>query len=407
MEETLKLSNSLFQHKINYYKAAIILTRQVFDIVSKHMSSRPFHLNVIEAACKGHFKETGHSLVLADLLRHPLIQSSFIMKFLNIQHEYMVVTAEKDRVDVALRGNDIFVIVENKVNAADEQENQVYRYVHEIGMGKYKFELSQIYVVYLNPHNRALPSAYSLCDSNQENNVFEALGKKHYTVLSYKYDITNWLRELTIHNEPHISSALDQYIDFLENKFHTSQFDKNMNNEIKDLILKELHIEGKSFQEQMSALDDQRDKINELLSSIDDLQVELRLKESNKMMREWQSQIEEQHKISLAHDEHSFGVQLKNHVWLGVWDGYDSQEKLPYWGFQLANYKKSEMPDLLNCIEELLKKVEFKHYKTEEKYFIAWCTTQNGVKRFLSLYQGAKDLGLIELSNFCFSTPHR
>ena len=394
MEETLKLSNSLFQLKLNYYEVAIKLSRHVDEIISKHMSSRPFHINVIEAACKGRFKETGHSLVLADLLKHPIIQSSFIEKFLNIHHEYMVVTPERDRVDVALRGKDIYIIVENKVNAADEQENQVYRYVHEIGIKKYGFKLSQIYVVYLNPHNQSLPSAYSLCDKNKENNVFEALGKNHYTVLSYKYDITNWLRELSIENEPHISSALDQYIDFLENKFHSSQIDKNMNNEIKDFILKELHVEGKSFQEQMKALDCQRDKVNELLNSIDDLKVELRMKESHRMMREWQSQIEEQHKIPLAHDEHSFGVQLNNHVWLGIWDGYDSPEHLPYWGFQLDNYKKSEMPDLFNHIEQLLKNVGIKHYKIEEKYFIAWCTTQNGVTRFLSLYHGAKEMDL-------------
>ena len=229
MEEALRLSNRLFHCRLNYYKEGILLSKHVDEIISRHLSIRPFHLNVIEAACRGRFKETGHSLVLADLLKHPIIQSSFIERFLNIQHEFMDVTAEKDRVDVALKGKDIFVIVENKVNAADEQKNQVYRYVHEIGIKKYGFKLSQIYVVYLNPSNRTPPSAYSLCDENNENNVFEALGEKHYTVQSYKYDIADWLRELAIDNEPHISSALDQYIDFLENKFHTSPIDKNMN----------------------------------------------------------------------------------------------------------------------------------------------------------------------------------
>lgn len=395
MEDALRLSNRLFLYRLNYFKEGMLLSKHVDEIISRHLSIRPFHLNVIEAACRGSFKETGHSLVLANLLKHPIIQYSFIERFLNIQHEYMVVTAEKDKVDVALKGKDIFIIVENKVNAAEEQEKQVYRYVHEIGEKKYGFRLSQIYVIYLNPSNRTHPSTYSLCDDNNENNVFEALGEEHYTVLSYKYDITDWLRGLSIENEPHILSALDQYIDFLENKFHTSLIDKNMNNEIKDIILKELHIEGKSFQEQMTALESQRDKVNELLSSIDDLIVELRKKESHKIMRKWQSQIEKEFKISLAHDEHSFGVQLSNQVWLGIWDGYDETNKLPYWGFQLENYKKTEMSDLFNLIEELLKKVGIKHYKTQEKYFVAWCTTNNGVSRFLSLYKGAQEMGLL------------
>lgn len=169
-----------------------------------------------------------------------------------------------------------------------------------------------------------------------------------------------------------------------------------MNNEIKDFLLKELQIEGKSFQEQMTALKCQREKVNELLSSIDDFIVELRKKESHKIMREWQSQIQKEFQISLAHDEHSFGIQLSNKVWLGVWDGYDEDNELPYWGFQLENYKKSDMSELFNLIEELLKKVGIKDYKTQDKYFVAWRTTNNGVSEFLSLYKGAQEMGLIK-----------
>lgn len=400
MEETLILANRLFQCKLNCFRDGIILSQQIDEIISRH-SSRPFHVNVIEAACRGRFKETGHSLVLAALLEHHIIQSSFIEKFLNIQHESIRdVIPEKDRVDVALKGEDIFIIVENKVNAAKEQKNQMYRYVHEIGIKKYGFKLSQIYVVYLNPSNRTPPSAYSLCDNNNENNVFEALGKDHYTVLSYKYDITDWLRELSFENEPHISSALDQYVDFLENKFHTSQIDKDMNNEIKDFILKGLHVEDESFHKQIEALDKQIDKVNELLNSIDNIKVEL----SHEIMRKWQSQCEEELKnqcekeleISLYKDEHSFGVQLTNGVWLGVWDGYDSREKLPYWGFQLDNYKESEMPEISKCIKGLLESVGVYKYKTEND-FIAWCTIEeDSDMKFLLLYRGAKEKELLK-----------
>ena len=353
----------------------------------------PFHLNVTEATCRGRFKETGHSLVLANLLKHPVIQSSFIKNILNIQHEYMHVTAEKNRIDVALKGKDIFVIIENKVNDAEEMENQIYRYVNEIGIKKYDFTLSQIYVIYLTPTNHTLPSLYSLCDKNKENNVFEVLGKEHFKVLSYKYDITDWLRKLSIENEPHIASALDQYIDFLENKFYTSSIYQNMNKEIKDFILKELHIEGLTLQEQITALKNEHEKVTTLLDSIEDLRIELRKKESNRLMREWQSEIEKE--ISLSQDEHSFGIQLKNQVWLGVWDGYDAKNNLPYWGFQLENYKKIEMPDLLESIKKLIEKSNIEHYHTDEKDFIAWCTTNEGVSRFLSLYEAAKESGML------------
>lgn len=389
MKETLRISNLLFQYRLNYYKNGIRLSDRVHQIIKTHLDKIPFHLNAIEAACRGRFKETGHSLILANLLKHPIIQSSFIKTFLNIQHEYMHVTAEKNRIDVALKGKDIFVIIENKVNDAEEMENQIYRYVNEIGIKKYGFTLPQIYVIYLNPTTRTLPSPYSLCDKNKENNVFEALEKEHFKVLSYKYDITDWLRKLSIENEPHIASALDQYIDFLENKFYTSPIYQNMNKEIKDFILKELHIEGLTLQEQITALKNEHEKVTTLLDSIEDLRIELRKEESNRLMREWQSEIEKE--ISLSQDEHSFGIQLKNQVWLGVWDGYDAKNNLPYWGFQLENYKKIEMPDLLESIKKIIEKSNIEHYHTDEKDFIAWCTTNEGVSRFLSLYEAAKE----------------
>ena len=393
MKETLRISNLLFQYRLNYYKNGIRLSERVHQLIKTYLDMTPFHLNVIEAACRGRFKETGHSLVLANLLKHPVIQSSFIKNFLNIQHEYMHVTAEKNRIDVALKGKDIFVIIENKVNDAEEMENQIYRYVNDIGIKKYGFTLPQIYVLYLNPTNRTLPSPYSLCDKNKENNVFEALEKEHFKVLSYKYDITDWLRKLSIENEPHIASALDQYIDFLENKFYTSPIYQNMNKEIKDFILKELHIEGLTLQEQITALKNEQEKVTALLDSIESLRIELRKEESNRLMREWQSEIEKE--ISLSQDEHSFGIQLKNQVWLGVWDDYDAKNNLPYWGFQLENYKKIEMPDLLESIKKLIEKSNIEHYHTDEKDFIAWCTTNEGVSRFLSLYEAAKESGML------------
>lgn len=394
MKGAILLSNYLFQHKLDGFKNSIKYGCLVSEIIERHLSLRPFHLNVIEAACHGRFKETGHSLVLADMLRHSAIQSSFLNCFLGLQHEHLEVTAETDRVDVALRGKDIFIIVENKVNAAEEQKNQVYRYVHEIGMEKYGYSLSQIYVVYLNPTNRNLPSVYSLCDEKNEHNVFEELGIGHYTVQSYKYDITNWLRTLSISGEPHIYSALDQYIDFLENKFHITQSDRNMNTEIKNLLLKELKIEDKPLEEQIEALANQYDKTEELLRSIESLKNEMQLEISHNLIVKWKEQIEQQLGIQLSHDDHSFGVQLNNNAWLGVWDGQLSGNYLPFWGFQYDSFRMATMPKLYEQIEALLKKVGITQYHSENDW-IAWCTTSKGVERFISLYHGAKEMGLL------------
>ena len=109
MEEVIRLSNRLFLYKFDGLHECVMFSNQVSDIMVRHIEQRPFHLNVIEAASRGRFKETGHSLVLAAMLKHPYIQSSFLDTFLGFQHEYMKVTAETDRVDVALKGDDMFV----------------------------------------------------------------------------------------------------------------------------------------------------------------------------------------------------------------------------------------------------------------------------------------------------------
>lgn len=403
-KEILLLSNSLFQYKLDGFKLGLSFSDQVHDIIKKHEERRPFHLNVIEAVCHGNFRETGHSLVLADMLKHPDIRSSFLERFLNLKYDALEVTAERARIDVALKGNGIFVIIENKVNAADEQKSQVYRYVHEIGIDKYGYKLSEIYVIYLNPETHDNPSEYSLCDENNENNVFEALGEEHYKVLSYKYDIIDWLRGISIPNEPHIESALDQYLDFLENKFHTTLLDTEMNKDIREFLLKELQIESKSLEEQISALGSQYEKTAELLSSIDSLKIELRKELSHDMIEEWQKRIETEKlpEIQLNKEEHSFGIQLKNKVRLGIWDGFDSTDLLPYWGFQYKQDNKENIQEVYEQIDRLLEKagMEIESPSTDRStVWIAWKTIEkgkDGVECFISLFKAAKEMNLLE-----------
>ena len=63
----LLLSNNLFQYKLDGFKLGLSFSDQVNGIIKKHEARRPFHLNVIEAVCHGNFRETGHSLVLANI----------------------------------------------------------------------------------------------------------------------------------------------------------------------------------------------------------------------------------------------------------------------------------------------------------------------------------------------------
>lgn len=390
--KTIRIRTMTEINNINDYIEIIDMSDKVSDIIKRCSKDKPFHLNVIEAACRGFLKETGHSLILADMLRHPAIQKSFLERFLNIDHEEMEVTAETDRVDVALKGDDMFVIIENKVNGAEEQQSQVYRYVHDIGICKYKFKLSQIYVLYLNPIDRALPSERSLCDEKSENNVFDKIGKDHYRVLSYKSDIINWLRGVLIEQEQHVVSAMDQYIDYLENRFHTTPMDTKMNEEIKRSILRDLKVEEKSSIEKMQAIKDLQEKIDVFQT---ELKTVVKTEVSNELMLKWKHDIVSEG-IRVDSDSNSFYIKLKKGVKLGIWDGYtNGYDFMPYWGFYYKGFNMKRDEVIANDIEEIIKNAGIEGKLGREGDFIEWGSTENGDKDFRTLYWTAKKMSLL------------
>ena len=82
-------------------------------------------------------------------------------------------------------------------------------------------------------------------------------------------------------------------------------------------------------------------------------------------------------------------------MWLGVWDGYNAPNNLPYWGFQYTTYRKDEMPELYEQIAGILKIVGIYHYQSDNKEWIAWHTTQKGTERFISLFYAVRDMGIL------------
>lgn len=68
---------------------------------------------------------------------------------------------------------------------------------------------------------------------------------------------------------------------------------------------------------------------------------------------------------------------LNNKVWLGVWDGHDSREHYPYWGFKYDSFKKDSMPELYADIEKILNNVGIQMSDIEtESNWVAWNYTK-------------------------------
>lgn len=256
------------QNALNYSK-------EVGLIKATESAKLPFHINVISSAAIGRLKETAHSMILTDLLHKDKIRDLFLAYFFNDKIDPKNFTEiyrpDTKHIDVSLRGKDFFLIVENKVNNADEQKGQIYRYV-EIANKVYKYNYSQIIVLYLNSDNYEPPSEWSLTKEGKGVDNILADGKlplENLIVKSYKHDIIGWLKNArdSIDNrdaELYIDSALCQYIDYLENKFEISNRYDNMNNKINKLLFQQLELTQDNHQKSLETVEDAIKNVEQL-----------------------------------------------------------------------------------------------------------------------------------------------
>lgn len=248
------------------------------DVKKKELDKLPFHINVIESAARGKLRETAHSMILADLLRHPQIQASFLKWAFNLDvagGTLKVKTefgSSESHIDIALHDKEHFVIIENKANWAQEQHSQIYRYVEEIAHKDKRYAYEQIYVLYLNPMNQEEPSSYSLTKDGFD---VRQLLKERFVIWSFAHDIVEWLQSLNNMEEPFIQSAVHQYIDYLEHYYGTSKEFLPMENAMETYLKENLGITNETPDiAVLSMLKEKSKKAADLLKSINGLRQE-------------------------------------------------------------------------------------------------------------------------------------
>lgn len=164
--------------------------------------------NILDACVKKQLRETAHSRILYSLLNFDSrILESFIAYFFsdNSFHESSWnLSVEKNNIDILIEGVHNVIIIENKVNYAIEQPDQIDRYV-ELFNGKQ----INIYVIYLNRKEEYAPSPYSWRKTVNLCTLKPA---------SYKTHIMGWLSEIMTRFKENkkLLEALNQYYDYLE-----------------------------------------------------------------------------------------------------------------------------------------------------------------------------------------------
>ena len=253
-----------------------------FFVNMKNLSSRmnqlkiktPGTMNVAEIMNRHHL-ENQHSNIIAFLVNpseihnHPEYGSLFLNmlkeKGLGIEGKeiYKVFrensTDELRRMDIFIETDSDFIIIENKINAGD-QENQIKDYVEYV---KKHYEVSNnVFVCYLTKFG-VEPSEKSITkeqlDILRENNQFVSL--------SYSDDVLNWLNELKVkENEDVLKSGIIQYIDVVKEISNKREKGFNMNYEIaKELFGEYGKLDRNSLKEKLHAIYDFQNNINLVL----------------------------------------------------------------------------------------------------------------------------------------------
>lgn len=253
-----------------------------FFVNMKNLSSKmnelkiktPGTMNVAEIMNRHHL-ENQHSNIIAFLVNpseihnHPEYGSLFLNmlkeKGLGIEGKeiYKVFrensTDELRRMDIFIETDSDFIIIENKINAGD-QENQIKDYVEYV---KKHYEVSNnVFVCYLTKFG-VEPSEKSI--TKEQLNILRK--NNQFVSLSYSDDVLNWLNELKVkENEDVLKSGIIQYIDVVKEISNKREKGFNMNYEIaKELFGEYGKLDRNSLKEKLHAIYDFQNNINLVL----------------------------------------------------------------------------------------------------------------------------------------------
>ena len=337
--------NQLVNHNIMIVKLSQICK----NVRDEFYKKEPFHINVISSAARGKLKETAHSMILHDLLHHPILLSSFLEEIVGVPADTFtkddIRYPDQERIDLSLVSHkkNKFLIIENKVNAAEEQPGQIYRYV--LNALEHGFRLSDIIILYLNSDNDTPPSLYSRSKGGIEETEEYIVPIDMITVRNYKYDILNWLKskeKIIGPNETELKSALTQYIDYLEEYFQTKDKFKKLHDMTQDEIEKMLGMENLNIEERIQILSSKMKELDQLRSEMESLSRKLLVENWNEVLNDIQARLSEVYsgqisfrKFSNTVPELGFDVRKDDsvlHVSVVYWNN-----QTPYWRIYAEN----------------------------------------------------------------------
>lgn len=324
---------------------------------TKELSSFPFLVDLLgDALHTENLRETAHCRILYGLLQNKDIQRDFIEYFLpDIDCSFESIEIpypDKRRIDLTIKGDTFFLIIENKINGACEQNKQIDRYV-QTALNYYS--ANEIYVLYLCGESNKYPSEYSM-----SSDIKEQLGDR-IICRNYKDNITPWVASVYEHvdfdEQPFLKSALLMYRTYLENKYNINSQYKEMNNKLDQTIIETLGLESMSLKEKINVVEDQINNIDKISKRLSFLLQEYKSQNNEKNIRQWYDEcvnILSGHPVLTMAKKIEFGFDFKYHnTRFRCCVSYDNNKK-PYWGISGLTENINSCQDIFNDLQNFV-----------------------------------------------------
>lgn len=238
---------------------------------SKSKVKLPYNFNVLDEQC-GHIVENSHTNMLMKLLQYKnqygyiFLESFFSNMGVDISIEPNIDVKfyreksyagekEKGRLDGLIYQHEKFVlIIENKVNGAGNQKEQLKKYIagvikdEDIFGPNIEVNKNKVWVMFLTKDGDGKPDKeswyymkdMSICnDSDYDKNEIEG---PRYVAVNYQEHILPWLKEeiqpIVMQKEQVLNTGLLQYIDFLEGMLGMRQSDTELLVDGKNWLIK-------------------------------------------------------------------------------------------------------------------------------------------------------------------------
>lgn len=326
---------------------------EISEAHKEELSSSPSEIDLLSDALRSEkLKETAHCRILYRILQDRKMQKRFIAHFLpNVECSFesiQIPYPDKNRIDLTIKGDAFFLIIENKVNNAPEQKKQIDRYV-KIAMQTYPIE--EIYVLYLGGETNIAPSKHSI--STGIRNLLE----NRIICKNYKEDITPWIasiyRQTEFNEQPFLKSTLLSYKTYLENKYNLNE----MNNKLDKALIETLGLDSMSITEKISTIEDQIDNIDKIRERLDFLLCDYQEQDRISHMKEWYKSSSDilSNKVVLTMEnntEFGFNFQYRNREFRCC-VSYDDNEN-PYWGICGITENINSCPKIFNSLQKLV-----------------------------------------------------